>query len=215
MQDPVAPSRIKLMPRAPRLFTMPRTRRPDAGPRPEAPLHSDWAWQAPAWRPGAPLAEGEAGNWTDLLPGTRLCLGDESRRVLVRREQGASGVAAPLVIEAGGETGGFLSLAVDLPPDGIDGLGRHHILRVETRIEAPGAGEIFLRLNLRHGPNTERLNRGFPPSGRQVAEFDLFTSGLDGTPVEAGWVDLIVVRPAPGRIMVGDLVLSRRFRAEV
>ena len=203
------------MPRAPRPFRPARTGPPCAETAPEAPLHSDWAWRAPLWRSGATLAGDEVGNGAILLPGTRLFLEDETARARIRRGDEPGGASTPVALDLGNDPGSFLSLAVDLPAEGTDGLGRNHILRVETCIDAPAAGEVFLRLNLRHGPNSERLNRGFPSVGPQIAEFDLYKSGLDGTRVDAGWIDLIVVRPAPGRIVMGDLVLSRRLRAEV
>jgi hypothetical protein len=199
--------------RAPPLFPTPREvpSAPDAPP-PRAPLHSDWAWRAPAWRDGTALAEGAARTGTTLVEGTRLFLEDDGLSVTIRR---GCEIPPAVVIEAGPGIDGFVSLAVDLPPDGIAGLRRRHVVRAETRIDAPGAAEIFLRLNIRHGPNTERLTQPFPTVGPQVAEFDLFHSGLDEARVVAAWIDLIVTRPAPGTIVVGDLVMSRRPRAEV
>jgi hypothetical protein len=107
--------------------------------------------------------------------------------------------------------GTFVSLAIDLPPAAAEGLSRRHILRAEVPTVSEPPCPIFARLNIRHGPNTERIVRGISPSS-PVAEFDLAYSGLDERRVTSLWLDLIADRPGTTRILFGDVILSRHPR---
>ncbi len=76
--------------------------------------------------------------------------------------------------------------------------------------------EIFVRLNIRHGPNTEQIVRELPRGQSEVfAEFDLAHSGMNEKRLERIWVDLIFDRPEMNRITLRDLTFSRRPRAEL
>ena len=76
--------------------------------------------------------------------------------------------------------------------------------------------EIFARLNVRHGPNTEQLVRELQIiDGRSMVEFDLAYSNLNEKRVERAWVDLIFEGPQMNQITLRDITFSRRPRAEL
>ena len=68
------------------------------------------------------------------------------------------------------------------------------------------------RLNIRAGANTERQPQTIRPGQPETLEFDLFHAQFFEGAVEAAWIDLIITTPEPGRIVIRDLVLSRRPR---
>ena len=112
--------------------------------------------------------------------------------------------------------GSFLSLVLDLPNDGLEGLSRRHIIRLNIRVETERPLEIFGRLNVRHGPNVEQLVREFDGSvGEYSIEFDLAATQMNEARVERAWLDLIFEGPSMNEIVLSDVTLARRPRAEV
>ena len=72
------------------------------------------------------------------------------------------------------------------------GLSRAHIFRLDTIVEVERPLELFARLNIRHGPNTEQIVREIPKWEEQsTVEFDLNYSSLNEKRVEHAWLDLI------------------------
>ena len=51
--------------------------------------------------------------------------------------------------------GSFLSLAIDLPSDAATGLTNNHIFEVEGKLLLDPPMPVFVRLNVKHGPNVE------------------------------------------------------------
>ncbi len=112
--------------------------------------------------------------------------------------------------------GSFLSLAIDLPPAAVNGLTRHHLIRVDTIVEMEKPLEIFARLNIKHGPNTEQIVRELPLDAEEImVEFDLAYSKLNEKRVERAWLDLIFEGPEMNEVILHDLTFSRRPRAEL
>jgi hypothetical protein len=112
--------------------------------------------------------------------------------------------------------GSFLSLVVELPPEAAQGLLRRHLVRLACTVETERRIEIFARLNVRHGPNTEQLVRELPPGEAEVAvDFDLAYTKLNEKRVERLWLDLIFEGPEMNRIVLRDVTLTRRPRADV
>ena len=112
--------------------------------------------------------------------------------------------------------GSFLSLAIDLPPDAIQGLRKRHVVRLDSIIEIEKPLEIFARLNIRHGPNTEQIVRELPLYQDDItAEFDLTYTRLNEKRVEHMWLDLIFEGPEMNQITMRDLTFSRHPRAEL
>lgn len=186
-------------------------------PRPEL---ADWVWRPEGWRQRINPA-GQASVRSGAAVG-----GD----VLVYHDCGASEItlrqvrnrqeddAAPWAIQcdAFGFDGTYLSLVIALPVAAVEGLGPGHVVRLDTVIKAERPVEIFARLNLRHGPNTEQIVRELPPGERRIGtEFDLAHSGINQRRVERAWIDLIFGRPEMNQLLLRDVVLSRCPRAEL
>ena len=112
--------------------------------------------------------------------------------------------------------GSFLSLVIDLPQEAAAGLTRQHLLRVDTIIETEKPLEIFARLNIKHGPNTEQLVRELPLYEQDVmVEFDLAYSRLNEKRIERVWLDLIFEAPDMNQVVLRDLTFARHLRASI
>jgi hypothetical protein len=112
--------------------------------------------------------------------------------------------------------GSFLSLVVDLPEGGVDGLKRTHLIRMDVIVELEKPIEIFARLNIKNGPNTEQIVRELDLNSDQTTvEFDLAYSNLNERRVEGAWIDLIFEGPEMNQVTLRDLTLSRRPRAQI
>ncbi|WP_375688478.1 DUF6478 family protein [Pseudooceanicola sp. LIPI14-2-Ac024] len=191
-----------------------------SGAAPEAPAGSDWSWRPAAW--SGPLGEpgiAAAASRTGMGEGVTLfhdCA--ESEVTLRQRRNHRAAHRAPfgLDLDVLGFDGSFLSLVVDLPEAAVNGLRRRHLVRVDLLIEMERPLEIFARLNIKHGPNTEQLVREVPiDAADRSVEFDLAYSNVNEKRIEKLWLDLILDRPAMNRVLLRDLVLSRRPRAEL
>ena len=110
--------------------------------------------------------------------------------------------------------GSFLSLVIDLPSGATNGLTRNHLLRMSSIIEMEKPLEIFARLNIKHGPNTEQIVRELPLHEADiVVEFDLAYSNLNEKRVEKAWIDLIFEGPEMNQVVLHELTFTRRPRA--
>jgi hypothetical protein len=190
-----------------------------AGGLPRQPLGTDWAWRPEAWRgplpdPGAVAGASRTAVGTEVAlyhdcPLAEICLrqlraGDEAHR-------------APygLAVDVFGFRGSFLSLAITLPPEAVDGLQARHLVRVEAVAQVDRPLRAFARLNIKHGPNVAQLVSDLALEAAAVVEFDLAYAGLDETRIERAWLDLIFNEAAMNRITLRDVVVSRRPRAEL
>jgi len=112
--------------------------------------------------------------------------------------------------------GSFLSLVLNLPTASCDGLTKRHLLRMEAIIEVEKPLEIFARLNIRHGPNTEQVVRELPLYDDKImVEFDLAYTKLNEKRIEDMWIDLIFEGPEMNQVTLRDVTLSRNPRAEL
>lgn len=185
-----------------------------------APLGTDWSWRPELWR-GPVVPAGHA-----ALP-SRAMLGGEAtvfhdcaiseltaRQIRNRRETDLA--PCGLRLDVFRFDGSFLSVVLDLPPEAVQGLRLNHLVRLDCKIELEKPLEIFARLNIRHGPNTEQLVRELPLLQAEVwVEFDLAYSKINEKRVEKAWIDLIFEGPEMNQIVIRDLTLSRRPRAEL
>ena len=113
-------------------------------------------------------------------------------------------------------TGSFLSLVLQAPPEAVRGLRRRHILRLGLRIESESPIAISARINLKHGPNTEQVDRPVDTEAAESAtEFDLAYVPFKEDRVDQLWIDLFFEGPGMNQIMLRDLTLSRHLRAEI
>ena len=183
------------------------------------PMHSDWAWRPERWcGPVKPNGFAMVENKTPIGREAKVfhdcALNELSVRQL--RNTKAEDIAAYGVrMDVFRFDGSFLSLVVDLPPEGVEGLTRRHLVRLAIRVEAEKPLEIFGRINVRHGPNVEQLVREFEGSDGDLSlDFDMAATRLNEARVERAWLDLIFENPEMNAITLRDVTLSRRPRAE-
>lgn len=188
------------------------------------PAGTDWRWRpdvlaSPLIRSGlvAPESGVRLGNevalWHDC----------QARAVMLRQvlnSRGADLAPFGLRLEVFGFTGSFLALSMDLPAAAQDGLGQDHILRIETALTVERPLNIYMRLNLEHGPSVEQLQNylGYvspDTKGAIVTEFDLSQSGLGAARLDKAWLDMIFEAPALNAIHIRELFASRYLRAGV
>lgn len=183
------------------------------------PLHSDWAWRPALWSRRtfpAGIAPVESRNAFSDAQVFHDCRVSEltMRQVRNLREQDLAPFGVRLDVFH--FDGSFLSLAIDLPPEAVQGLKLRHLIRLECDVEVEKPIEIFARLNVMHGPNTEQIVRELPNvPGESSVDFDLAYTKLNEKRVEKAWVDIIFEGPELNQIVLRDVTFSRRPRAEL
>lgn len=187
---------------------------------PQMPLGTDWSWRPDLWRGATPEPGVVAsGDRTPLGDGVALyhdCpLGEVIARQ-VRNDRSEDRAPYGLAIDVFGFKGSFLSLALNLPEPAVQGLKARHLIRAELVIDSDQPVRAYARLNIKHGPNLAQPVSALPEQGRdKVAEFDLAYADINEKRVERAWMDLILNDAGMTRIVIRDLVLSRRPRAEL
>lgn len=189
-----------------------------AEPALSAPEGSDWSWRPNLW--AGPLPKpGASAVATDTSLGGEVslfhdCRDSELTYRQLRNTDHANQAPFCLAMDVFEFDGAFLSLAITLPGPAVRGLSQRHILQLDLLAEMERPLEVFGRLNIRHGPNTEQIVREIPiqPDGMS-AEFDLAYSKLNEKRIDRVWLDLIFEGPQMNRITLNDCVLSRRLRA--
>ncbi|BAQ71037.1 hypothetical protein NHU_03913 [Rhodovulum sulfidophilum] len=183
------------------------------------PLGSDWGFRpAPFADRVKPCAATDIGTAFRLGPQVTL-LHDAARAGIAFRQvansHGGEGAPFGLALEVSGFDGGFLSVVFELPSRAVEGLGRHHLIRLDAALETEAPVDVFARISIRHGPNLAQLVRAVPPDEARIAlDFDLAASDLHGHRADRMWLDLLFDGPGMNRILLSDIVLSRRPRAE-
>jgi len=184
------------------------------------PHGTDWSWRPNLWR--GPLSEpGISSAASKSMLGDQVqvfhdCAYSELtlRQLRNTREQDLAPFG--LRMDVFKFDGSFLSLVIELPADAAEGLTRQHLMRVDTIIETEKTQEIFLRLNIKHGPNTEQMVRELPLGDTAaVVEFDLAYSRLNEKRIEKIWLDLIFESPDMNQVILRDLTFSRHHRAAI
>lgn len=183
------------------------------------PHGADWGWRPELWRGPLPTP-GLASVQSKSMLGSEVTLFHDCdrseltlRQLRNRREQDLAPFG--LRMDVFRFDGSFLSLVVDLPPEAVAGLKRRHLIRMNTIVEMEKPLEIFARLNIRHGPNTEQIVRELPLHEEEImVEFDLAYSSMNEKRVEKAWIDLIFEGPEMNQVILRDLTFSRRPRAE-
>jgi hypothetical protein len=187
---------------------------------PQMPLGTDWSWRPDLWRgalpdPGAIAAS----DRTALGEGVALYHDCPLGEVVVRQERNDRAEdRAPygLAIDVFGFKGSFLSLAMALPNEAVQGLKARHLVCAEMIVDSDRPLRAFARLNVKHGPNLAQPVSALPAEGRnKMAEFDLAYADINDKRIERAWVDLILNDVAMTRIVIRDVVVSRRPRAEL
>ena len=186
-------------------------------PRPHG---TDWSWRPELWRGPLPVP-GLSSVPTKSMLGAEVTLFHDcafSELTLRQLRNTRERDLAPfgLRMDVFKFDGSFLSLVIDLPSGATQGLTRDHLLRVDTIIETEKPLEIFARLNIRHGPNTEQIVRELPLDQQDVmVEFDLAYSRMNEKRVEKIWLDLIFEAPDMNQVVIRDLTFSRHRRAAI
>lgn len=183
-----------------------------------APHDADWSWRPEMWhgplpKPGVAAAESgyRLGSEVALF---HDCKTSEMTLRQLRNTREADLAPFGMRLDVFQFDGSYLSLAVDLPIEVAQGLTRNHLIRMETMVEMERPLEIFARLNVKNGPNTEQMVREVPLEGRgSVVEFDLAYTKLNEKRIDKLWLDLIIEGPEMNQLILRDLTFSRRPRA--
>lgn len=184
------------------------------------PLHSDWSWRPQLWR-GPIFPPGQAGVESKTVFGDEVTLFHDCRvsEITVRQLRNTlEDDLAPfgMRVDVFKFDGSFLSLVIEMPESAMRGLNRKHLLRMNAVIETEKPLEIFARVNIQHGPNTEQMVRELPIADKELSvDFDLAYTKLNEKRVERAWIDLIFEGPEMNQVMLRDVNFSRRPRAEV
>lgn len=164
------------------------------------PYGADWTWRPELWRGPLPVPGMSSVQDRSTL-GHEVTLFHDCRfsELTLRqlRSQRESDLAPyGLRLDVFKFDGSFLSLVIDLPPEAVQGLTKEHLIRLDTVVEMEKPLEIFARLNIQHGPNTEQLVRELPLHEEEImVEFDLAYSRLNEKRIERAWIDLIFEGP--------------------
>ena len=184
------------------------------------PPGTDWTWRPDLWKGPLPIPGfASVSGKSEIFDGATLFHDCRRSELTVRqiRNSRASDIAPfGFRMDVFRFDGSFLSLVVDLPEDAARGLKQKHVIRMDVIVEMEKPLEIFARLNIKHGPNVEQIVRELPLNEEEVmVEFDLAYSKINERRVERLWVDLIFEVPEMNQIILRDITLSRRPRAEL
>lgn len=182
------------------------------------PAEADWAWRPEVWSGPLPVS-GRAAIHNKVRLGQEAtlfhdCPRSEMTLRQVRNTREKDLAAFGLKLDVFEFRGSYLSLALDLPEASVQGLTRQHLIRLDTIVEMEVPLEIFARINIKHGPNTEQVVRELPLHQDQTyVEFDLAYTRLNEKRIEKMWLDLIFEGPRMNEVILRDLTFSRRKRA--
>lgn len=184
----------------------------------QKPFGTDWAWRPEAWSRKLAVPGLSSVTTKSMLGGEVTmfhdCAFSELTLRQLRNQREEDLAAYGLRMDVFRFDGSFLSLVIDLPEGAVQGLRKDHIVRVEVIVECENPIEIFTRLNIKHGPNTEQIVRELPMhESRAVVEFDLAYSALNEKRVEKAWLDIIFEGPEMNQVTLRDLTFARRLRA--
>lgn len=184
------------------------------------PAGADWVWRPGPWRRRT-VVPGLAGatSGMTLAEGVAVFHDCPLRELVLRQVRNARAHdLAPfgLRLEVFRFEGGFLSLAIDLPDAAVRGLGPRHVIRLDLVTEAERPVALSARLNIRQGPNVTQIVRWVAFRAEDgTAEFDLADADLGARQVESMWMDLIFGNPGMNGLILRDVTLSRRPRADL
>lgn len=184
------------------------------------PMGTDWSWRPDLWRGPMPVpGQASVPNRAAFGQGATLfhdCRLSELTVRQIRNERESDVAPFGFRIDVFRFDGSFLSLVIDLPEDAARGLRLRHLIRLDVIVELEKPLEIFARLNVKHGPNTEQIVLEMPLGAEEVmVEFDLTYSKINEKRIDKLWIDLIFEGPEMNQIILRDVTVSRRPRAEL
>ncbi|MCG7629608.1 DUF6478 family protein [Epibacterium sp. MM17-32] len=184
------------------------------------PHGTDWSWRPELWRGPLPVV-----GVSSVPSKTRLgheiqmfhdCAISELTLRQLRNTREEDLAPFGLRMDVFQFDGSFLSLVIDLPAEATRGLTRQHLVRMDCIVESEKPIEIFARLNIKHGPNTEQLVRELPPGEKNMTvEYDLAYSRLNEKRIEKAWLDLIFEAPDLNQVVLRDVTFARFRRANL
>jgi len=186
----------------------------------QSPMHSDWSWRPEIWR-GPVVPAGMSSVPSNAKMGSQAtvyhdCKISELTLRQVRNKRKEDLAPFGLQMDVFKFDGSYLSLAIYLPDASVQGIKKNHLVRMDAIVEMEAPLEIFARLNIKHGPNTEQMVRELPLHESEVmVEFDLSYTNLNEKRAERIWIDLIFEGPQMNQIIMRDITFSRRPRAEL
>jgi hypothetical protein len=190
------------------------------GGRIRKPSGTDWAWRPDLWsgqaaQPGIAAAGARTKVSTDISV-FHDCRESTLTLRQIRNTREADVTPYGFHLDMFGFDGSFLSMAINFPEAAVKELRLRHILQFDAIIQLERPLEVFARLNVKHGPNTEQIVHELPlGQGNVTTEFDLAYSKIDEKRIERVWLDLIFERPEMNQIVLRDVTVSRRPRAEL
>ncbi|SFR59949.1 hypothetical protein SAMN04488005_3160 [Yoonia tamlensis] len=184
------------------------------------PVGTDWSWRPMAWRAALPQ-RGLSPAQNKARMGDEIGIFHDCKRPEItlsqQRNLGGDDLAAyGLGLEVFHFDGRFLSLVIDLPAEASVGLKKRHILRLSAVIDREVPINIYARLNVKNGPNTEQSLLMLSDTQRETsAEFDLAYTQLNEARTEKIWIDLLFEDPHMNKITIRDINICRFPRAEI
>ncbi|MBE1297882.1 MAG: hypothetical protein GJ678_16950 [Rhodobacteraceae bacterium] len=184
------------------------------------PHGSDWSWHPEAWRGPLPVpglssvpSKAKVGSEVQVF---HDCAYSELTLRQLRNTREEDLAPHGLRLDVFNFDGSFLSLVIALPQGALEGLTRQHLIRFDTIVETERPLEIFARLNISHGPNTEQIVRELPHGERRMGvEFDLAYTKINEKRVKSAWLDLIFEAPEMNQVVLRDLTFARHRRANL
>ncbi|KJZ19128.1 DUF6478 family protein [Loktanella sp. S4079] len=186
----------------------------------QRPAGTDWSWRPMAWRTSV-AKRGLAPAFNRDKIGEEVTVFHDCKAPEVsltqHRNLHADDLAAyGMTMEVYHFDGSFLSLVLDLPVAACTGLKKRHILQLAAVIDREAPMNIYARLNVKNGPNTEQILLSLPSDDREtLAEFDLAYTQLNEARAEKIWIDILFENPNMNKITIRDLNICRYPRAEI
>ena len=107
-------------------------------------------------------------------------------------------------------------MALDVPRARAASVKLSDILQVSLDITMDFPIDLYARVNVIHGPNSEQMVRKMEwQNGRLSAEFDMAYSKVNDKRIEKIWIDLIFERPSMNLLQMGDFLVVCMPRAEL
>lgn len=184
------------------------------------PLGCDWAWRPDPWR-GPISVPGISSIPSRSIIDEGITVFHDCRRSeltlrQIRNTRESDIAPFGLRMDVFRFDGSFLSLVLELPVEVTQGLKVKHVLRLDMIAEMEKPLEIFARLNVKHGPNVEQIVRELPLNEEEVmVEFDLGYTKINEKRVERIWIDLIFEGPEMNQVILRDVTMTRKPRAEL
>jgi hypothetical protein len=154
-----------------------------------------------------------------LMPNTKVFFDDATCALIVQqfRNDISEGFAPyGVALELFQFEGSFLSLAIDLPDELYETFAKDELIGLSGAIFAERPAGFTVRLNIKHGPNTDQLIQAHDLNHSEIrAEFDLAHLNINVKRVEKIWLDLVFETPNFNRISVTDLAFYKRPRGEI